>query len=63
MQVGRAGFGDIRIALQHGREQAVAGDEIVNELEAGAGFDEQRHDGAGKDDNIRKAEDGQRLRQ
>ena len=57
------GFGDVGIALQHRAEQTVAGDEVVNQLEARPGFDEQRHDRAGKNHDVRKAEDGQRFRQ
>ena len=51
------------LELQHRAKQAVAGDEVVNEFEAGPGFNEQRHDGAGKNDDVRQAEDGQVFRQ
>ena len=51
------------LALQHHAQQAVAGDDVVNELDARAGFDEQRRDHAGKNHDVRKAEDGQGFRQ
>ena len=38
-------------------EQAVAGDDVVDQLGALRRFDEQRRDHAGKDDDVRKAED------
>ena len=56
-------FGDIGIGLQHGGEQPVAGDEIIHEFEARTGFDEERRDGPGKNDDVRKPENRQRVRQ
>jgi hypothetical protein len=43
------------IALKNGSEQAVAGDDVVDELDALGGFDEERGDHSGKDDDIREA--------
>ena len=63
MQILRGRLGDLRLALQHRRKQAVAGHDVVNQLQARTGLDEQRHDGAGKNHDVGKAEDGQRVRQ
>ena len=51
-------LGDFRFALQHRAEQTVARDNIVNQFETRSGFDEQRDDCAGKNHDVRKAEDG-----
>jgi hypothetical protein len=56
-----AGSATSGLRCKHRAEQTVAGDDVVNQLEARPGLDEQRHDGAGKNHDVRKAEDGQRL--
>ena len=61
VQILRSRLGDVRLALQHRAEQAVAGHNVVNQLEARTGFDQQRHDGAGKNHDVGKAEDGQQV--
>ena len=59
--VGR-GIGDFGPALEHGAHEAVAGHDVVNELDARPGLHQQRRDGAGKNDDVREPEDGQRFR-
>jgi hypothetical protein len=59
VQILRAGFGDFGIGLQHGSKKPVAGHEVVHEFKARSGLNEQRHDGAGKNHDVRQAEDGQ----
>ena len=59
----RRGFGDLGLALQHHAEQTVARHDVVNQLDARPGFDEQRRDHAGKNHDVREAEDGQGFRQ
>jgi len=44
--------------LQNGAHQAVAGDDVIDQPDAGAGFDEQRGDGPRKEDDVGKAETG-----
>ena len=63
VQILGRGFGHFGLALQHRAEQAVAGHDVVNQLQARPGFDEQRHDRAGKNHDVRQAEDGQGFRQ
>ena len=55
---GRGIFG-FRFALEHHAEQAIAGDDIIDELGALRRFDQQRRDHSRENDNVRKAEDGQ----
>jgi hypothetical protein len=59
VQILRRRLGDFRLALQHRAEQPVARDDVVNQLQARPGLDEQRHDRAGKNHDVRQAEDGQ----
>jgi hypothetical protein len=52
------GFG---VALEGDAEEAVASYDIVDELGALGGFDEERGDHARENDDIGEAEDGQSL--
>ena len=63
VQILGLGFDHLGLALQHRAEQTVAGHDIINQFQARAGFDEQRHDRAGKNHDVRQAEDGQGFRQ
>jgi len=49
----------IRVALEGNAEQALAGHDIVNELDALGGLDEQGGDHAREHDDVREAQDGQ----
>jgi hypothetical protein len=49
------------VALESDTEEAVAGDDIINELGALGGLDEERCDHARENDDIGEAEDGQSL--
>ena len=62
VQIIRPRFGDFWIALQHRAEQTVADDQVIHQLEAGTGFDQQRHDGARKNHDVRQAQDRQLFR-
>ena len=63
VQILRQRFGDFGFALQHRGEQTVARDNVINQFQARPGFDEQRHHRAGKNHDVRQAEDGQVFRQ
>ena len=63
VQILRLGLGDFRPALQHHAQQPVARHHVVNQIQARPGLDEQRYEGAGKDDDVRQAENRQRVRQ
>ena len=63
MKVVRAGFDDVGAALEHGAQQAIAGHDVINKLEAGAGLDEQRDDGPGKNHDVGQAENGEVFRE
>ena len=63
MQILRGRLDDFGLALQHRGKQPVAGHDVVNQLQARPGFDEQRHDGAGKNHDVGKAKHGQHVRQ
>ena len=63
IQVLRRRLDDLRFALQHRGEQAVAGDNVINQFQARPGFDQQRHHRAGENDDVRHSEDGQVFRQ
>ena len=53
------GFGDFGAALEDGAEEAVAGDDVIDQFEAGTGFDEEGDDGTGEDDDVGEAENGE----
>jgi hypothetical protein len=53
----------LSVALQDNTKQTVAGHYVVDKLGALGGFDEQRRNHSGKDDDIGQAKDGQNIRQ
>src|SRR5205807_5261480 len=58
--VGQRIFG-LGIALQDDAEQAITTDDVIDELGALGGFDQERSDHAWENDDVGQAEDGQEL--
>ena len=57
IQVIRERHRDIRLLLEHEREQAVPLHDVINEPDALSGIDQQRRDHAGENDDVGQAED------
>ena len=55
MQVIRERQGDIRLLLEHEREQAISLHDVIDQPDALGGIDEQRRDHARENDDVRKA--------
>ena len=60
-QIFRAGIIHVGLALQHQPDHAVAFHHVIHQLDALGGLDQQRRDHAGKNHDVGKAENGQRL--
>ena len=64
IQIFRGRLGNFGLALQTQRQTGRSPDTMSSiNLRLGPGFDEQGHDGTGKNHDVRKAEDGHDLRQ